>query len=212
LSLQALEAEIERKAEEEASSIRETAKAEAERILAEAGAKAANRRDIRMKALQRELDTQEKAELAIARMSGKGNLLLMKSKWTNRVIEEAEKRSAKMAENGGREYHELLSNLIIDAIAKMNGSKFIVETTPRDKGAVSNLLGAITERTSKIKHDKVTLQLGTLQTRTLGGAVVSTENGVQYFNNTLEARLSAASKKLEGAIRQILFPAGEANE
>ena len=47
MSLQALQSEIERKAQEEASSILETARAEAEKIVAEADAKAANLRDDR---------------------------------------------------------------------------------------------------------------------------------------------------------------------
>jgi len=212
LSLQALQSEIERKAQEEASSILESARAEAERIVAEADAKAANLRDERTKALRGKIDAQEKAELAVARMDRKGNLLRVKSVWTNRVFEEVEKRVTKMAENGGREYNELLANLILEGISKMNGSKFIVETSPRDKEAVSNLLGIITERASKLKNDKVTLRPETLQTRTLGGAVVSTEDKVQYFNNTLEARLAAASQKLEGTIRQILFGPSDANE
>jgi len=212
LSLQALQSEIERKAQQEAASILETARVEAEKILAEANAKAANLRDERTKAIRREIDAKEKAELAIARMDRKGDLLRVKSGWTNRVFEEVEKRVTKMAENGGREYDELLANLILEGVTKMNGSKFIVETNPRDKEAISHLLGTITERASKAKNDKITLHLETLPTRTLGGAVVSTEDRLQYFNNTLEARLAAASQKVEGTIRQILFEPGDANE
>jgi len=212
LSLQALQSEIERKAQEEASSILEAARAEAEKIVAEANAKAANLRDERTRALRGKIDAQEKAELAVARMDRKGDLLRVKSGWTKRVFEEVEKRVTKMAENGGREYNELLANLTLEGISKMNGSKFIIETSLRDKEAISNLLGTITERASKLKNDKVTLHLETLQTKTLGGAVVSTEDQVQYFNNTLEARLAAASQKLEGTIRQILFGPGDANE
>ena len=212
MSLQALQSEIERKAQQEAASILETARVEAEKILAEANAKAANLRDERTKAIRREIDAKEKAELAIARMDRKGDLLRVKSGWTNRVFEEVEKRVTKMAENGGREYDELLANLILEGVTKMNGSKFIVETNPRDKEAISHLLGTITERASKAKNDKITLHLETLPTRTFGGAVVSTEDRLQYFNNTLEARLAAASQKLEGTIRQILFEPGDANE
>jgi V/A-type H+-transporting ATPase subunit E len=212
LSLRALQSEIDRKAQEEASSILETAKAEAEKIIAEANAKAANLRDERTKALRREIDAQEKAELAVARMDRNGDLLRVKSRWTIRVFEEVEKRVTKMAESGGREYSELLANFTLEGISKMNGSKFIVETSLRDKEAISKVLGTITERASKVKNDKVTLHLETLPTRTLGGAVVSTEDRVQYFNNTLEARLAAASRKLEGTIRQILFGPGDANE
>ena len=210
MSLQALQSEIERKAQEEASSILETARAEAEKIVAEATAKAANLRDERTKALRREMDAKEKAELAITRMDRKGDLLRVESIWTNRVFEEVAKRITKLAEDGGMEYNELLANLTLEGISKMNGSKFIVETAPRDREAISKLLGTITERAGKLKKDKVTLQLGTLQTKTLGGVVVSTEDRVQYFNNTLEARLDAASRKLEGAIRQILFGPGDA--
>ena len=212
MSLQALQSEIERKAQQEAASILETARVEAEKILAEANAKAASLRDERTKAIRREIDAKEKAELAIARMDRKGDLLRVKSGWTNRVFEEVEKRVTKMAENGGREYDELLANLILEGVTKMNGSKFIVETNPRDKEAISHLLGTITERASKAKNDKITLHLETLPTRTSGGAVVSTEDRLQYFNNTLEARLAAASQKLEGTIRQILFEPGDANE
>ena len=212
MSLQALQSEIDRKAQEEASSILETARAEAEKIVAEANTQAANLRDERTKALRREIDAQEKAELAVARMDRNGELLRVKSGWTTRVFEEVEKRITKMAGSGGREYNELLANFTLEGISKMNGSKFIIETSLRDKEAISHLLETITERASKVKNEKVTLHLETLPTRTLGGAVVSTEDRVQYFNNTLEARLAAASQKLEGTIREILFGSGDANE
>jgi len=205
LSLQELQSEIERKAEEEASKILEAAKQEAERIVGEATAKAASLREERTKALKKELDAREKAELAISRMDRKGDLLRAKSGWAERVFEAAEKRIGKIAETGGPEYHELLSTLILEGITELNGSKFLVETTSRDKEAISKALGTITERASKIKKSKVVLQVWVLQTRTLGGVVVSTEDRVQYFNNTLEARLLAASRKLEGEIRTMLF-------
>jgi vacuolar-type H+-ATPase subunit E/Vma4 len=212
LSFQELQAEIDRKAEEEASRILEAAKKEAEKIVTEASARAANLRENRTKALERQLDTQERAELAVARMNGKGELLRVKAGWTKRVFEEVEKRIVKIAEEGGPEYHELLSNLILEGITEMNGSKFIIETDSRDKEAISKTLGIITERAGKIKNGKVVLQIGMLQTSTLGGVVVSTEDRIQYFNNTLEARLAAASRKLEGTIRQILVGPGGAIE
>lgn len=208
MSLQELQAEIERKAEEEVSRILETANQEVQKIVEEASAKAAALRGERTKALEGELDARERAELAIARMNRKGGLLRVKSRWTRQVFEEAERRIAKMAEKGGPEYHELLGNLILEGIAEMNGEKFIVETNSRDRQAVSDILGTIAQKASKIKNSKVTLKLGTLQGRTLGGVVISTEDGVQYFNNTLEARLSAASRRLEGAVQMILFGAG----
>jgi vacuolar-type H+-ATPase subunit E/Vma4 len=212
LSLRELQTEIESKAEEEASRILETAKQEAQKIVAEASARAASLTEERTKALVRELDAQERAELAIARMDRKGELLRVRSGWAERVFEEVEKRIAEMAENGGRKYHELLRNLVLEGITQMNGDKFIVETNSRDKDAISDALRTIAERAGKIKNGKVVLQIGTLQTRTSGGVVVSTEDRVQYFNNTLEARLSAASRNLEGTVRRMLSGGGETNE
>ncbi|MGA8904934.1 MAG: V-type ATP synthase subunit E family protein [Candidatus Bathyarchaeia archaeon] len=212
MSIQALQTEIERKAEEEVSRILETARQEAQRIVAEANTKAASLREERARVLQRELDAREKAELAVTRMDVRGKLLRVQSEWANRVFEEAEKRIGEMAEKGGREYQELLSNLILAGISAMNGNKFIVETNARDKEVVSNLLGTLAEKAGKNKGERVILQMGTLQTRTLGGVIVSTEDRVQSFNNILEARLSAASRKLEGTIRRILSGGDKAGE
>lgn len=212
MSIQALQTEIERKAEEEVSRILETARQEAQRIVAEANTKAASLREERARVLQRELDAREKAELAVARMDVRGKLLRVQSEWANRVFEETEKRIGEMAKKGGREYQELLSNLILAGISAMNGNNFIVETNARDKEVVSNLLGTLAEKAGKNKGERVILQMGTLQTRTLGGVIVSTEDRVQSFNNILEARLSAASRKLEGTIRRILSGGDKAGE
>jgi V/A-type H+-transporting ATPase subunit E len=212
LSLQKLQAEIESKAEDEASKILEDANQEAQKVVAEANARAASLREERTKTIERELDARERADLAIARMKRKGELLRVKSEWSKRVFEEAQKRIAEMAENGGQIYNELLSNLILEGITAMNGTKFIVEANSRDKEALSHVLGTVAKRANKIKNDTVLLQIGTLETKTLGGVVVSTEDRVQYFNNTLDARLSVASQNLEGVIRKILFGAGETDE
>lgn len=212
MSLQELQNEIERKAEEESTRILAAAKQEAQNIIAEATSKAASLNATRANALDMKLVAREKAELAITRMDRRGDLLRVKYEWTKRVLEEAEKRITKMADDNAQEYHKLLSNLILEGITKLKGHKFTVETNSRDKEAVSKSLETIAERAGKIKNAKVVLQMETLQTRTLGGVVVSTEDKVEYFNNTLEARLSAASRNVEGRVRRTLFGAGETNE
>lgn len=209
MSLQELRTEIERKAQEEATGILENAKQEAQKIIAEADAKAANLRDERTRAVTEELDAQQRAELAIARMSQKGELLRLKSQWVKRVFEEVEKRTAEMAGNNGPEYHELLTNLILEGIMKIAGNNFIVEANSRDKKTIEQSLRTVTEKAGKIKNSKVVLQTGTLQAGTVGGVVISTEDGTQYFNNILEARLSAAARNLGGEVYRMLFGAGE---
>jgi vacuolar-type H+-ATPase subunit E/Vma4 len=212
LSVQQLQAEIESKAAEEVSKILDTARQEAQKIVVGANAKAAGLRDERTKALTRELEAQERVELAITRMGLKGELLRLRSEWANRVFEEAGKRIVEMAEKGGRGYDELLINLILEGIASMNATRFIVETNSRDKQAVTHVLRIVTERAGKIKNGKVVLTAETLPTITLGGVVVSSEDRVQCFNNTLEARLSAATRSLGGEVHRILFGAGQTDE
>jgi vacuolar-type H+-ATPase subunit E/Vma4 len=212
LSLQELRTEIERKAQEEATGILEKAKKEAQRIITESNVKAAKLREERTEALTVELDAQQRTELAIARMDQKGELLQLQSQWVNRVFEEVGKRIAKMAENNGQDYHEVLTKLILEGILKLNGNKFIVEANSRDRKTIEQSLRTIEEKAGKIKKSKVVLQTGTQQVGSVGGVIISAEDGAQYFNNTLEARLSAATRNLGGEVYKMLFGAGETNE
>lgn len=211
MSLQKLLTEIEQKAQEEATGILENAKQEAQKIIAEANTKATNLRDERTKALMAELDAQQRAELAITRMEQRGEILRLKSKYVNRAFGEAGKRIAEMAENNERQYRELLAHLILEGIRRLSGDKFIVEANSRDKKTIEQALRTIAEKAGKIKKSEIVLQTGILQAGTLGGVVVSTQDGSQCFNNTLEARLSAA-RNLGGEVYRILFGAGETDE
>ncbi len=205
MSLLELRTEIERKAQEEISKIIESAKREAERILAEATAKSEALRNERTKTLMTELEAEERADMAITRMNWKGNLLRLKSEWCKRVFEEAEKRISQIAKNGGQEYRELLSKLILEGIQALSGKRFVVEANSRDVEAIRKELKALQERAAKIKNDEVVLRVGTLSNIVSGGVVVSVEDGAQSYNNLLDARFSAATRKLAGEVYKILF-------
>lgn len=209
MSLQQLQSEIEKKAEDEATRILHAANQEAQKIVAEAETKASSVRGERTAALKRELDAQEKAQLAIARMERKGELLQVKANWAKRIFDEAEKKLGEMAQERGREYHELLNNLVLEGIKKIDGTKFIVEVNSRDKEIVKPILNTITQKAGKIKNSEIVLRMESLQSRTIGGVVVSTEDRTQYFNNTLEVRLSTvAARTIEGTVYKILFGTG----
>lgn len=210
MSLLELRTEIERRTQEEVSKIIEEGKREAEKISAEAQAKARALRDERVKALARELDEQERAELATTRMDLKGKLLEFKFEWCKRVFEEAEKRVSQIAKGGGQEYRELLSKLTLEGISRLRGSQFVVEVNPRDVEAIRKNLKAIQQKASKIKNKEVALRIGSLSATTLGGIIVTTEDRTQSYNNTLEARISAATRNLVGETYRILF--GEMKE
>ncbi len=204
MSLLELRAEIDRRTEEEISRIVENAKNEAGKIVAEANVRAEALREERGRTLMRELGGEEMAQLAISRMKWKGEILRLKREWAGRVFDQASERIARIAERDGSEYRELLGRLILEGVANLKGNKFIVEANSRDQAAIKEGLAAILQEAARIKNDEVQLQTRLLKTA-LGGVVVSTEDGSQQYNNTLEARLSAATQNHAGEVRKILF-------
>jgi vacuolar-type H+-ATPase subunit E/Vma4 len=209
LSVLEIRTEIERKAEEEASRIIANAKQEAEKITAESNAKLEALRNEKTKTLTRALDTEQKAELAVSRMEQKGQLLQQKSEWANRVFEEARKRLVDISEKGGAEYREFLSKLILEGITRIEGNRFIVEANSRDAETIKKGLSAILERAAKIKNEKIDLQVKSSPTISLGGVIVSNGAMTQYYNNTLDARISQAEQNLSGDVYKIIFKTGD---
>jgi vacuolar-type H+-ATPase subunit E/Vma4 len=205
LSALELRTEIEKKAEEEASRLIANARQEAEKIVAEAKMKAEAVRNEKIKTLKRALETEEKAELAVSRMEQKGRLLQLKSEWANRVFEEAGRRLVEMAEKGGLEYRELLSKLILEGIKKIKGDSFIVEANARDVEVIRKELKAILEKAGRIKNAKIELDVRSSPAVSSGGVIVSTGDLTQYYNNTLDARLSLAQQRLSGEAYKIIF-------
>jgi vacuolar-type H+-ATPase subunit E/Vma4 len=205
LSTPELRAEIDRKAQEEISKTIDDAKREAEAIQAEATAKSETLRTEKTKALERELEAQERAELATLRMDRKGELLRLKSELCDRVFEEAEKRISHIAERGSQEYSELLSRLTIEGIAALTGKSFIVQANSRDIQAIEKELKTIKMKAAKTKEAEVGLRIESLSSKTLGGVVVSVEDGTQSYNNLLEARFSVAKRNLAWKVYETLF-------
>jgi vacuolar-type H+-ATPase subunit E/Vma4 len=209
LSVLEIGTEIERKADEEVSRIIANAKQEAEKITAESNAKLETLRNEKTKTLTRALDTEQKAELAVSRMEQKGQLLQQKSEWANRVFEEARKRLVDISEKGGAEYREFLSKLILEGITRIEGNRFIVEANSRDAETIKKGLSTILERAAKIKNEKIDLQVKSSPTISLGGVIVSNGAMTQYYNNTLDARVSQAEQKLSGDVYKIIFKTGD---
>jgi len=212
LSLSAIKSEIGQKTEQEISEILENAKHEAEGIIAQANARAEAIRRERSKALEKELDEEERSQLAILRMNLRGDMLRLKQKWSSLVVERAEDGIKQLAEKNGPEYRELLRKLVLEGAANLKGYRFMVEANPRDQKTIAEDLKILSEKATKTKKEQVHLQTRpTLKIR-LGGVVLYAEDGTQQYDNTLDARLMAASHDLAGQINKILFGTGESDE
>lgn len=205
MSIVQLKTEINKQAQEEISKIAQSAKAEAEKILTEASAKAEALRIEKTKTLERELDAQEKTELATSRMDRKAEVLRLKSGLCDEVFEEAKKRIAQNAKDSGQEYRELLSKLTLEGIAALNGKRFVVQANPADVETIGKELKTIQEKAAMTKNDDVVLRIEALAGVTLGGVIVSLEDGTRSFNNLLQARFAASRRDLTGEVYEILF-------
>ena len=205
MSIVQLKTEINKQAQEEISKITESAKAEAEKILTEASAKAEALRVGKTKALERELDAQEKTELATSRMDRKAEVLRLKSGLCDKVFEEAKKRIAQNAKDSGQEYRELLSKLTLEGIAALNGKRFVVQANPADVETIRKEFKTIQEKAAMTKNDDVVLRIEALAGVTLGGVIVSLEDGTRSFNNLLQARFAAGRRDLTAEVYGILF-------
>jgi vacuolar-type H+-ATPase subunit E/Vma4 len=212
LSLSAIKSEIDQKTEEAISKILENAKHEAESLIAQANARAEAIRRERSNELEKELEEDERSQLAILRMNLRGDILRLKQKWSNLVFERAEERMKQLAEKDGPDYRELLRKLVLEGIANLRGNRFIVGANPRDQKVIMEDLRIISEKATKTKKEQVHLQTRPTPKIELGGVVIDAEDGTQQFDNTLDARLMAASQNLAGQINKILFGTGESNE
>jgi len=212
LSLSSIKSEIDKKTDEEISKILESAKHEAEGLIAQANARAEIIRKERSSALTKEMEEQERSQLAILRMNLRGELLRLKQKWSSRVFEEAERRIEQVAEKDGPEYQELLRKLVLEGIAHLKGDRFIVEANSSDQEMIAGDLRIISEQATKLLKENVQIQTRLAPNTGLGGVVIYSEDGRQQYDNTLDARIFAASQNLAGQINKILFGGGESGE
>ncbi|HUK27526.1 MAG TPA: V-type ATP synthase subunit E family protein [Candidatus Acidoferrales bacterium] len=198
-----LQIEIDKKGEEQVSKIIGDAKEEARGIIEEANSRASALKVERTKSLTNELNAKEVSELSALRMKEKAEILRLRHEWMNRSFEEAEKRIALIAEKGAREYQQLLAALILEGVSKLKGNKFVVGANSRDLKLIKDQLTAITENASQFKNE-IHLDLQPSEVGR-GGVVVSTVDGRQYYNNTLDARLAATRQNFAGEVNRILF-------
>ncbi len=203
MSLTELRAEIDKKAEEEIRRVLEDARLQAKEIIAEADAKADGIRKERFQAMIEDMEEEAKSRLAMIRMDMKGEVLKRKQEWASKVLERARERVAEMVQNDGPDYAKLLVKLTLEGIAGLKGDKFVIQASPKDLEIIRRNLEPISERAAKIRHSEVQLETSSLSETVLGGIVVSTEDGAQSFNNTLDARL--AVPQLTSTIYRSLF-------
>lgn len=186
--------EIQRKSENEANQIVEESKKKAQAIIEEQKHKMAQ-----------EKLTRERSELAILRMKQNTELVKTKSEWLDRAFDEAQKKLFELLkDNNSPTYKNFLNDIVIEGIVSMKGSKFIIQSNQKTNDLLKKNSTTITKSASKAKGENIDLKFEQNPDIRIG-VIIQSDDKRQYYNNTLEARLTASRESYGGDVYTLLF-------
>jgi len=124
------------------------------------------------------------------------------------VIEESFKRAEEkligIASSDAKEYKESLKKIITEAAYEINGGKLIVLVKEEDAAKIEDSIASIEKDVTRKTGKETKLKMGD-NIKTIGGAILKTENGDIEVNNTIEARMLRFKKSLRSEVAAILF-------
>ncbi len=205
MSILQIRSHIEKETESEVQDILQKAQAEARTIIEDAKKKAAALVEEHKQKQAMENLSRERSELAILRMNQKGELTKVKAEWLDRIFNEARKRLDVLAEEADSPaYRDFLTSLVVEGTTKMKGSTFTIQSNPQASELLRKNLKAITKRITEEKGEEVELQIES-QPDFPPGVIIHSYDKHQYYNNTLDARLTGARQSLSGELYSLLF-------
>ncbi|MEM3429482.1 MAG: V-type ATP synthase subunit E family protein [Candidatus Bathyarchaeia archaeon] len=209
MSVEKIREYIERETEAEAKKILSEAESEAKKIVEEAKRKASARLEELKQRRIAETVARERSEISIMKMAQRAELTKIKTEWLNRAFEEAYKRIQDMAKDpDSRAYRDFLVGLVVEGAINLRGSKLLLKTDVNSSKVLHRSLKEILERVSKVKGEKIELEIEDTPDSQLG-VIIQSSDGRQYYVNTLEARLEKVRDRLAGTIYNMLFKEGD---
>jgi len=182
--------DIQKNAELEVESILQKARDEANQLIDKTKKEIEENKKISLKARIEEIQRREKIELSTIKIDQKIKLLNVREEIIQRIFIEAEKRLKEVAESSDPRYINFLNNAVIEGAKKISGNKIIILTNNSDKKKLKKNLELLQKEVTKIRGISTDLVLSSENIQTLGGVILHTEDMHQYYNNTIEARLT----------------------
>ena len=209
MSIMEIKSHIEKETELEVQEIIQKAEDEARTIIEETRKRAATIRGEQEQKRTQENLSKERSELSILRISQKAKTSQVKAKLLDRTFEEAQKRINELTRDpSSPTCKELLTELVVEGVSKMKGSKFVIQSNQATGDLLKKNLKEISKRTSEIKGEEVELKI-LPNPATPPGVIIQSTDEVEYFNNTLGSRLTGARERLRGEIYDLLFKEGK---
>jgi vacuolar-type H+-ATPase subunit E/Vma4 len=97
---------------------------------------------------------------------------------------------------------------VVEGAANLRGSKLLLKTDVDSGKVLERSLKEISDKVSKVKGEKVELEIEASQ-GSPEGVIIQSSDGRQYYVNTLEARLERVRERLAGVIYNMLFKEGD---
>ena len=200
---------IERETEAEVKRIIGEAEAEAKKIVEEAKRNASTRLEELRQRRMAEMLARERSELSIMKMAQRAELTKIRTEWLNRAFQEAYRRVQELAKDpSSKAYRDFLVGLVVEGAANLRGSKLLLKTDVDSGKVLERSLKEISDKVSKVKGEKVELEIEASQ-GSPEGVIIQSSDGRQYYVNTLEARLERVRERLAGVIYNMLFKEGD---
>jgi len=190
MSITDLKLEIQKSAELEAENIIQKAREEAAQVINLQKEEIEENRKSRLRDRMEDIRRREKTELSTTHIDQRTKFLKARDELIRKVLTEAEKCVEAMAENADPLYLKFLHDAILEGAKKLSGNKLVILVNNRDKKILKKKLESVQKEISKIKGAPTKLTLSSEEIKTIGGAILHTQDLHQYYNNTLEARLN----------------------
>lgn len=186
--------EIQRKAVNEGNQIVEESKKKAQTIIEEQKHK-----------MTQEKLTRERSELAILRMKQNTELVKTKSEWLDSAFDEAQKKLFELLKDtNSLTYKKFLNDIVVEGIVSVKGSKFIIQSNQKTNDLLKKNSATIIKSASKAKGENIDLKFEQNPDIRIG-VIIQSDDERQYYNNTLEARLTGTRESFGGDVYTLLF-------
>jgi len=202
--IQVLAEEIRKMAEEEARRVIENAKREVEKIIEDARRQAEEMRERKMTQVIKEMRQKLLKEYAQVKIELKKEYLLKKKEIFDNILRELRERLQKRSVEGDEMYIRGLKNLIEEALLNMDSDDVVLYVLPKDQEIVKEVLPEITKKVERKRGKKMKIRIARLNGDYIGGVIVQSVNGREYYNNTLDSRIKVIEEDLFRIIMEII--------
>jgi V/A-type H+-transporting ATPase subunit E len=195
-SVEVLARAVREQAEAEAKKTKEAAQATAEEIIAEAEREASKEREKLRAAQVEQAKRQSVVRLAAARLEARRRILDAREELLDSVFAKAEERLFNLRKDPS--YPRVLSNLVQEGVAALEGDSFVVSVMADDYDAAVRALdqAALGNKQIEVHRDD--------QVRG-GGCIVSQADGRALYDNTLSAIVARHRMRARPLVAEALW-------